>query len=136
MLTEADLLAAMTTAHAHLRPGGVGLFMPGYIRETFIDGDVSHLLALHAQRDLGYIAQARDPDPRDTQYDFNILLLTRRGGRIVVEEDQHACGLFPLRTWMNLLKQAGFRASTPKLIRGRPGHPPPPQTPLFVARRS
>lgn len=34
MTSEADLRAAMATAYAHLRPGGVVLFAPDYVRET------------------------------------------------------------------------------------------------------
>ncbi|HXG65757.1 MAG TPA: class I SAM-dependent methyltransferase, partial [Blastocatellia bacterium] len=35
MTTEADLRAAMETAFAHCKPGGVALFVPDYVRETF-----------------------------------------------------------------------------------------------------
>jgi trans-aconitate methyltransferase len=38
MATEADLAAAITTAAAHCKPGGVALFAPDHVRENFRPG--------------------------------------------------------------------------------------------------
>lgn len=35
MTTEIDLRAAMATVYLHCRPGGVALFVPDHVRETF-----------------------------------------------------------------------------------------------------
>ena len=37
MTTRADLAAAAATAFVHTRPGGVTLFAPDYVRESFRD---------------------------------------------------------------------------------------------------
>jgi hypothetical protein len=115
MLTEADLLAALGTAAAHLNPGGALLALPRYVRETFVDGDVSHDLDVSHPTTVGYVMQARDPDPTDTTYQLTMLLMVRHQGRIHVEEDRHTCGLFPVATWMRLLDEAGFEAEAPRL---------------------
>jgi SAM-dependent methyltransferase len=135
MTTQDDLLAAMATCHAHLKRGGVALFMPGYVKETFINGDVSHLVNFAAEGDLGYVAQTHDADPADDVYQLIFMLLRRDGARVVAEEDRHTCGVFPLATWMRLLDEAGFDARRPKLELGAKGKPAPPQTPLFVAMK-
>jgi hypothetical protein len=115
MLTEADLLAALGTAAAHLEAGGALLALPRYVRETFVDGDVSHDLDVSHPTTVGYVMQARDPDPTDTTYQLTMLLMVRHQGRIHVEEDRHTCGLFPVATWMRLLDEAGFEAEAPRL---------------------
>src|SRR5690606_10032863 len=38
MTTEVDLLAALTTAHRHLRPGGIAVFIPDHVQERFEPG--------------------------------------------------------------------------------------------------
>ena len=38
MTTEAELRQALVTAFVHCRPGGVALFVPDYVRETFVPG--------------------------------------------------------------------------------------------------
>ena len=39
LLTAADVAAALATAHAHLRPGGLAVIAPTYTAETFVDGE-------------------------------------------------------------------------------------------------
>lgn len=116
MLTEADLLAALRTAAAHLGPGGVLLALPRYVRETFVDGDVTHDFDTATREGpVGYVMQARDPDPADTTYHLTMLLMVRRDGRLRVEEDRHTCGLFPVEAWLRLMAEAGFDAEPPTL---------------------
>ncbi len=38
MTTERELRAVMQTAYEHCRPGGVALFVPDFVRETFVAG--------------------------------------------------------------------------------------------------
>lgn len=135
MLTEDDLLAAMRTCHAHLKRGGVAVFVPGYVKETFLEGDVSHALRLHAHGELGYIAQAHDPDPTDNTYQLAFLLPRRESHRVIVEEDRHTCGLFPIATWMRLLDEAGFETRKPRELSGKTVNPSPETLCLFVAVR-
>src|SRR5262245_52428459 len=67
MTTRADLAAAAATAFVHTRPGGVALFAPDYVRETFQEraelqaGD-------DGARSLRCIEWAWDPDPTDDLY--------------------------------------------------------------------
>ena len=108
--TETDLAATMETARAHCRPGGAAVFVPDYVRERFQprtkagghDGK---------SRALRYLEWVWDPDPADTTYlvDFAYLLRDETGA-VQCEHDRHVCGLFPRRTWLELLGHAGFRA--------------------------
>ena len=105
-----DLRAAMETAFVHCRPGGVALFVPDYVRETFKprtdhgghDGD---------RRGLRYLEWDWDPDPNDDTYvsDF-AYLLRHEDGSVEVEHDRHVCGLFARDRWLSLLAEVGFRA--------------------------
>jgi trans-aconitate methyltransferase len=134
MTTEADLRQVMDTAFAHCRPGGVAVFVPDHITETFepgtgyggIDGDDG--------RAARYLDWAYDPDPGDTwtltQYAF---LLREPGGEVTVVHETHRMGLFGRATWLRLLGEAGFQAGavTEETTEGRQprefftGHRPP-----------
>jgi len=107
--TLGDLRAAVETAFVHLRPGGVGLFVPDDVRETFRprtdhgghDGD---------ERSLRYLEWVWDPDPADETYLADYAYLLREGEEASVEHDRHVCGLFAREDWQRTLEDAGFRA--------------------------
>jgi len=108
--SEADLAATIATAAEHVRPGGVALFVPDYVRERFEPhtGTGGHD---GADRGLRYLEWVWDPDPSDTTYisDFAYLLRDEDGG-VRCEQDRHVCGLFPRATWVELIEGAGLRA--------------------------
>jgi SAM-dependent methyltransferase len=115
MTTEADLRAAMVTAIEHLRPGGVAVFVPDHVRETFEvgtdhggnDGPASP--DGRPGRALRYLEWTTDPDPTDLTYQVDYALLLRDpDGAIEVRRDQHIEGLFARETWLDLLADVGF----------------------------
>ena len=108
MTTESDLAAAIVTAAAHCRPGGVALFAPDHVRETFRPGTDcgGHDGPTRAMR---YLEWSWDPDPEDTMCttDYTYVLRTTSGAVDVVH-DRHVEGVFPRATWLRLLTDAGF----------------------------
>jgi SAM-dependent methyltransferase len=130
MTTEDDLHRAMTTAFVHCRPGGVVLFAPDCVKETFrpatdcggTDGD---------GRALRYLEWTWDPDPADTTYFCDFVYALREGhGEPRVVRDRHVEGVFARATWLRLLERTGFRAHV-----GPPRGPGPESGELFVAVR-
>ena len=114
MTTETDLRAVLQTAYEHCSPGGVALFVPDYVRETFVAGtDLGG--SDSPPRRLRFLQWVFDPDPTDTTYlvDFAILLRNQRGEAHVVH-DRHLQGLFPRARWLQLLREVGFRAAVVK----------------------
>jgi methyltransferase family protein len=112
MATEADLRAALETARVHCRPGGVGVFVPDCIGETF-QPRTSHGGHDGSDRALRYLEWAYDPDPDDPSYVSDFAILFREGTADVrVRFDRHVMGLFARAEWLRLLDQAGFQAST------------------------
>jgi SAM-dependent methyltransferase len=103
-----DLGATVETAFVHCKPGGVALFVPDHVRETFKpatdhgghDGD---------SRGLRYLMWDWDPDPTDTTYisDF-AYLLREENGAVLVVHDRHVCGLFAQEQWTTVLLESGF----------------------------
>jgi SAM-dependent methyltransferase len=110
MTTESDLRQAIETAFVHCRPGGVALFAPDYVRETFVPStDTGGHDA--ADRGLRYLGWCWDPDPSDTTYLTDYAYLIRRSdGTMQVEHDRHEEGLFSRGDWFRLLHDAGFQA--------------------------
>ena len=111
MTTEADLRAAMQTAYEHCRPGGVALFVPDFVRETFVPGtDQGGSDA--PRRSVRFLQWIVDPDPKDTTYVVDFAILLRDGrGHVRVAHDRHVLGLFPRATWLRLLRKSGFVAA-------------------------
>ena len=109
LTSEADLRAAMATAFAHCRPGGVALFTPDHLRETFRPS-TSHGGHDGDGRALRYLEWCYDPDPGDTVVTVDMAYLLRDGERIEVVHDRHLNGLFARSTWLALLHEVGFDA--------------------------
>ena len=111
MTTEDDLRAAVATAYAHCRPGGVAVLVPDDIAENF-EPATEHGGRDHADgRGVRYLSWSTDPDPADTttttEYAF---LLRSPDGSVQVAHDTHVLGLFPRETWLRVLGEAGFDA--------------------------
>ena len=119
MTSKADLRAAMTTAFEHLRPGGVAVFMPDHVRETFEPAtdhggeDDPPQADGQPGRGLRYLEWTTDPDPADTTYQVDYAVLVRHAdGSVEVHHDRHLEGLFPRQTWLELLADIGFESWT------------------------
>ena len=110
MTSERDLKAVMRTAFEHCRPGGVALFVPDFVRETFEEG-VDHGGSDSSRGSVRFLQWIVDPDPDDTTYvvDFAVLLRGRRG-QARIAHDRHVLGLFPRARWLRLLREVGFKA--------------------------
>jgi len=110
LTTRDELIQCMKTAVVHCRPGGVVLFMPDYVRETFVSG-VHHGGHDGDGRSLRYFEWTFDPDTSDTTYTIDFVLLLRDGSSPVrVEHDHHVNGLFSRSEWLDGLREAGFKS--------------------------
>ncbi len=114
MTTEADLAAAVETAFVHTRPGGVALFVPDCVRESFAENAGTRRGGHDGEgRALRYLEWVRDPDPDDTVYDVDFAIMLHEDGKPVrVVHDHHVFGLFPRDTWRRLLTLGGFEATS------------------------
>ncbi len=133
MTSEDDLRRAIETAYVHCRPGGAALFSPDHLRETFVESTGHGGHDGPDGRALRYLQWTWDPDRSDDTYlvDF-VYLLRQRTGRTRVVYDRHVNGAFRRRTWLRLLRQAGFE---PRIERFKPGSIEIGTQELFVARR-
>jgi len=110
MTTEQDLRAAIETAFVHTRPGGAAVFAPDCTLEGFrpqsdcgggdgVDG-----------RSLRYLEWTWRKDASEDTYQADFAYLIREpSGKVRVEYDPHEFGVFPKATWLELLREAGFR---------------------------
>lgn len=116
MTTEKDLLAVMRTAYEHCRPGGAALFVPDFVKETFVAGTDQGGQDFGG-RSVRFLQWVDDPDPADSQYVVDFAVMMRaRNGRVRVAHDRHVLGLFPRAGWLKLLRRVGFR---PAIVRHR-----------------
>jgi SAM-dependent methyltransferase len=133
MTTPDDLVKAMATAREHLRPGGAAVFMPCYIRETFINRDVSYGLTRTDPPEFTYVARAWDQDPTDFLYELKFCLFSRKGGELKVYEDRHTLACYPDALWRESVVKAGLIDVTPAGIAKSPAGAL--VTPIYVGRR-
>ncbi|HTE71214.1 MAG TPA: class I SAM-dependent methyltransferase, partial [Actinomycetes bacterium] len=104
MTTERDLRQAMETAFEHCRDGGVALFVPDHVTETF-ETAVDHGGHDGPDRALRYLEWTWDPDPTDTTYVVDYAYLLRSpDGSVHVEHDRHIEGLFGRDEWLRWLE--------------------------------
>ena len=99
MTTEEDLRAAIETAAVHVRPGGVAVLTPDTTRELFAP-DTRH--GGHDGEDgrrLRYLEWEHDPDPGDSTYEVDFVVVLQEPGKpLRIEHDHHTFGLFPNST--------------------------------------
>ncbi len=107
MTTKDDLRAALQTAFAHCRPGGVALFAPDHTRETWRPS-TEHGGHDDGDRSMRYLEWQYDPDPDDTSFACAFSFLLREGGEVRAVHEQHSLGLFARATWLELITEAGF----------------------------
>ena len=108
MTTEPDLLRAIETAASHCRPGGVGLFAPDHLRETF-KPDTECGGHDGADRAMRYLSWSWDPDPADSTVITDYTYTFRHPDQSIhVTHDRHIEGVFSRDTWLRLLRRGGF----------------------------
>ena len=131
MTTEEDLRAAIETVAAHLRPGGVAVLTPDTTRELF-EPDTRH--GGHDGEDgrsLRYLEWVRDPDPDDSTYDVEFVVVLQEPGEPVrIEHERHVFGVFSDSTWRRLVTEAGL-----ELVDVGVEDPHTGEHVVFVARR-
>ncbi len=109
LTTEADLAAALTTAHAHLRPGGAVLVMPDCVTETYVPNEETGGEDGDDGRSLRYLIWTHPSMPGATAFyeDFAMLLRTPDGA-VQCVHDRHCFGLFTRAQWRDAFRCAGF----------------------------
>lgn len=111
MTTEVDLVAALATAARHLRPGGVALFVPDALSETFETSTEAFGEDGEMGEGIRVLEWSHDPDPTDTvvhtEYAF---VMRERDGRVHSFAETHLTGVFSEATWLRCLDAAGFTA--------------------------
>jgi len=145
MTTRADAQAAIATAYAHLRPGGLALIAPTYVSETLVDGDVADdgttipgIAGGHGC-DLTYFTFVHDADPSDDVFEMILIYLIRDEQTRAVElvEDRHTCGLFAAADWIGMIESAGLSPipEASSLLIEHDDEEEPAAWTLFVAQR-
>lgn len=109
MTSRTDLARAIATAFEHTAPGGVAVFQPDFVAETFEPGtEVGG--SDEDGRALRYLEWRWDPDPEDTTYVVDMAYLLRdRDGTVEVVQDRHVLGLFARSVWLEIIADAGFK---------------------------
>lgn len=108
MATRADLARAIATAFAHTAPGGVAMFQPDFVAETFEPGTETGGSDAGG-RGLRYLEWRWIPDDAREAYLTDMAYVLRdAAGDVRLLHDRHAMGLFSRDVWLELIAAAGF----------------------------
>jgi SAM-dependent methyltransferase len=135
MTDEDGLRQVIETAFVHCRPGGVAVFVPDHVADTFQAVNGGGGGSDGTGRQASFTERTWDPDPADNwvqaEYEF---VLRDADGTVRVVPETHRLGAFRRATWLRLLSGAGFGTVTaeasPAGLRGslfvawRPGSEP------------
>jgi SAM-dependent methyltransferase len=134
MTTEDDLRQVIETAFAHCRPGGIAVFVPDHVADTFRPYNGGGGGHGDDGRRASFKERTWDPDPADdwVQAEYEFVLHDADGTEQIVRE-VHQLGAFRRATWLRLLAGAGFTTVTEGS--GGRGHRDATRGSLFVARR-
>lgn len=133
-LTREDELRQLArTIVAHLRPGGVALVAPDQVSDT-VAATTSHGGGDAPDgRAARYLEWVHPTGPTPTSYEVDYAILVRGPGRPTeVHHDRHLEGVFPVATWLRVLRDAGLE---PSAIPGAESGIPGLEHTLLVARR-
>ena len=112
ILTEDDLRAVTATAHAHCRPGGMAVFRPDHVHETFTAGSDGGGADADDGRGVRHHGWTWDPDPTDSWIlTTRVFVLRQPDGTVELHQETRRLGLFTRGIWLDALTQAGFEAS-------------------------
>jgi SAM-dependent methyltransferase len=109
MASRGDLARAIRTAFEHTAPGGVALFLPDFVEETF-EQAVETGGSDGEGRGLRYLEwRWKRPGEDETYVTDMAYLLRDTDGSVDVVHDRHVMGLFPRAAWQEGIAEAGFR---------------------------
>lgn len=132
MLSESDLFKAMKTAYEHCRSGGVALFAPDHVKETFRPS-TDHGGHDGEKGGIRYLDWTWDPETEDSVYFSEMVYLIKdRSGSVQIEHERHVLGIYPRQTWMQLLADAGFQ---PQIIPFEHNQVEPGTYEVFIGRK-
>ena len=129
LLTEADLAAAIATAHVHLRPGGAVIVLPDCVSETYTPAVESGGEDGDDGRSMRYLIWCQTPMPGASEFHEDFLMLLRKAdGSVEAVHDRHTFGVFSRAVWLQTFRNVGF--GTP-IVRSDPW-----RQDVFVARKA
>jgi SAM-dependent methyltransferase len=130
-----DLRLVVSTAVTHCALGGIAVFVPDYVKDTFREltgtggGGIDQ-----AGRTASFTERTWDPDPRDSwvQADYEFRLSAADGSTQIISES-HRLSAFSRELWHRVLAEAGLEpVPDPEPPVSGAGHRP---RNLFVSRR-
>ncbi len=108
MTTLKDLRRAFETAYVHCRSGGMAVFVPDCVRETF-SAEIDEGGSEGEGRAVRFISWDEDIDSDDNVYITDYVFLLRvKGQPLSIVHEQHVQGVFSRAEWLMLLHEVGF----------------------------
>ena len=107
LTTEDDVRAALQTAAAHVRTGGVVVLTPDATTEIFASGTDTGGHDGEDGRGLRFLEWTHPAGGTTYEVDYAIVVREVDGSTRVVH-DRHVLGLFPEATWIDLLREVGL----------------------------
>lgn len=106
MVSEQDLLKAITNAASHLKTGGI-LLIAAKTQETFYNNNFAYSGEKEAVR-VTLLENNYINTYKPNTYEATFMYLIRRQGELSIHTENQVLGLFPLAFWENIFKRVGI----------------------------
>lgn len=108
MTSRTDLAGAIATAFEHTAPGGLAMFQPDFVSETFEPGTETGGSEACGKA-IRYLEWRWLPESMTDMYITEMAYLLRdESGAVQVYHDRHIMGLFSRSVWLELIAAVGF----------------------------
>ena len=111
MSNELDLEKAVETAFAHCKSGGVGLFVPDYVLETF-KPSTHHGGNDGEKRGMRYLEWTYVDSTCDSEYWTEFIFVSKKENNdSKIDHIKSKMSLFPEAVWKRILEKSGFKTN-------------------------
>lgn len=111
MTSGRDVASVLTTAAAHLEPGGVLIVAPEYFSDHLSLPSIACHTHTANRIELACMEYTHDPDPTDTALEILLTYIIKSDAGVQIEHDRMHVGVFSHATWRRLMHDAGFETS-------------------------
>jgi len=129
LLNEKDIEMTIRTVTAHLRPGGIFVTAPDWLKETFPGIHTDSHLTKGIDTEVALFEYSHDPNPLDTTMETYFTYYIKEEGILRIEQDKHITGLFSENIWTSAMSKVGFKVE----VRAYPVHDDNRNSKIFIA---
>jgi len=122
MLTVEDVQQTLANAAKHLKPGGLIIIAPTYTTESFENNQSISDQHEDRQFHVAFTSKVSLAKDAPNQFVMQMAFKITENGQTTRLTDEHRCGLFSERNWLDWITEAGFEVHHVEELDEMPWH--------------